>query len=328
MANDVLTPAVAGSKVGRELAIMDAVVMPETLGGMIDFAQVMCKADVAIPAHLRGNPGACLAVAMRARAWRMDPFAVSTKTYSVNDILAFESQLIAAVINRCAPIKGRLVPVYKGTGESRQCVLEPEATDGQKLPYESPKKADIKPQNSPLWKSDPDQQLFYYSSRAWARRYFPELLLGVYDPEEARAAQMRDITPSKVDNFLDDGDGVARLAQEAPKTQASKVDESKTIDAVATKIDETVDQGELNLAPGETIDRETGEILEDVKPDPELIARNLAKAAGSFSSLAMFEAWLEEVKADIAALETTVPAETRAAVLAAVAAARKELEGF
>lgn len=208
MPNDErLAPAAVGSKEGYALQLSTAgVVMPAQLGDMIEFARIMCKADLAIPKHLRGNPGACLAVAMRARAWAMDPFAVSTKTYAVNDILAYESQLINAVINRHAPIKGRLVPRYTGEGPDRQCILEPETAEGQVLPYVSPKVKDIPTKNSPLWKADPDQQLFYSSSRAWARRYFPDLILGVYDPDEARS--MKDITPEKpVENYLNDDEG-------------------------------------------------------------------------------------------------------------------------
>ena len=296
--DDRMMPAPVGAKVGHDLSLTDAgVMMPERLGDMIEFAQVMCKADVAIPKHLRGNPGACLAVAMRARAWRMDPFAVATKTYAVNDILAYESQLITAVINRHAPIRGRLVPRYTGAGPERQCILAPESHDGQILPYESPKVKDIGVKNSPLWKNDPDQQLFYSSARAWARRYFPELLLGVYDPEEART--MRDVTPKeeqRVDNFLED-------EGEVPPHRVLR--------------DHNPETGEIVEAPEEVED----------KPQPvppEVIARNLGKAALSFSSLAMLEAWVEEVKADIAAL----PEEVRGGVENAINAQRNELNGL
>jgi len=299
MPNDSkMLPAQVGAKVGHDLALTDGgIIMPDRLGDMIEFAQVMCKADVAIPKHLRGNPGACLAVAMRARAWRMDPFAVATKTYAVNDILAYESQLVTSVINRHAPIKGRLVPRYVGAGADRQCILEPETHDGQVLPYESPKVKDIGVKNSPLWKNDPDQQLFYSSARAWARRYFPELLLGVYDPEEART--MRDVTPKeeRVDNFLED-------EGEIPPHRVLKEAE------------------EINT---EAHDPETGEI--EAKPEPvppEVIARNLGKAALSFTSLTMLEAWVEEVKADIAAL----PDEVRGGVENAINAQRNELNGL
>lgn len=299
--DDRMMPAPVGSKVGRELDISaTGVVMPNHLGDMIDFAQIMAKADVAIPKHLRGNPGACLAVAMRARAWSMDPFAIATKTYAVNDILAYESQLITAVINRHAPIKGRLVPRYAGSGGDRQCYIEAETLEGQTLPYESPKVKDIGVKNSPLWKNDPDQQLFYSSARAWARRYFPELLLGVYDPDEART--MRDVTPAaerQVENYLNDEGG-------APEVVAGPA----PVDKAASQIDRTA----------ETIDEETGEVTEQAIP-PEVIVANMMKAARGFSSLAMLEEWVNEVQPDIAAL----PDDARAQLAKAIEARRKDL---
>jgi hypothetical protein len=318
MPNDSkMLPAQVGAKVGHDLSLTDGgIIMPERLGDMIEFAQVMCKADVAIPKHLRGNPGACLAVAMRARAWRMDPFAVATKTYAVNDILAYESQLVTSVINRHAPIKGRLVPRYVGAGAERQCILEPETHDGQLLPYESPKVKDIGVKNSPLWKNDPDQQLFYSSARAWARRYFPELLLGVYDPEEART--MRDVTPPeerKVDNFLED---------ESPSNLPEEINTATINGHPVTRDGVPVPPGDM--PPAFTVNTETGEIEEE-KPEPippETIARNLGKAAYSFTSLTMLEAWAEEVKADIAAL----PEEIRGGVENAINAQRNELNGL
>ena len=42
----------------------------------------------------------------------------------------------------------------------------------------------IKTRNSPLWTQDPEQQLAYYTKRAWARLYCPEVLLGVYAEDE------------------------------------------------------------------------------------------------------------------------------------------------
>lgn len=321
--NDRMTPAPVGSKVGRELALSDTgVVMPSHLGDMIDFAQIMCKSDVAIPKHLRGNPGACLAVAMRARAWMMDPFAIATKTYAVNDILAYESQLITAVINRHAPIKGRLVPRYVGSGGDRQCHIEAETLDGQVLPYESPKVKDIGVKNSPLWKNDPDQQLFYSSARAWARRYFPELLLGVYDRDEAVA--MKDVTPAKeVENYLND-------EGEAPEMIRAKPLEGEIQPATLNgkhikRGGESVMAGDIPQGTVATFDQETGEITDVEEASapipPETIAGNMLKAAKGFSSAAMLESWVEESRTDIAAL----PDEWRGKIEKAIAARRKEL---
>ncbi len=284
-----LVPAPVGSKEGHHLQLSNAgVVMPAQLGDMIEFAKIMSKADVAIPKHLRGNPGACLAVAMRSRAWAMDPFAVATKTYAVNDILSYESQLINAVINRHAPIKGRLVPVYKGEGPERQCVLEPETTDGQVLPYQSPKVKDIKVKNSPLWAADPDQQLFYTSSRAWARRYFPELLMGVYDPDEAR--EMKDVTPQPVDNFLNDDEPV----KAGPGTvEHDRVAYGVSFELNGQRVDPmTVQETGMPIADLK-VELEPGLMDEPEAPDltPELIASNLEKAIAGCLDKAALKDW-------------------------------------
>src|SRR4029077_15110442 len=63
--------------------------------------------------------------------------------------------------------------------------------------YKSPRIADIQPKNSPLWKSDPGQQLAYYCLRAFARRWCPETILGIHDVDELRDAAMIDVTTPK-----------------------------------------------------------------------------------------------------------------------------------
>lgn len=153
-------------------------------GELMEFAKVMAISQVAIPKHLRDNPGACLAVCIQASEWQMSPFAVANKSYSVNDRLAYEAQLINAVILRRAPLAGRFVISHEGEGDKRRCTVSAETLDGQKVEYTSPEIGRIKVKNSPLWTSDPDQQLFYFSSRSLCRRHFPDVLLGVYTQDE------------------------------------------------------------------------------------------------------------------------------------------------
>lgn len=168
---------------------------------VLEFAKVMAVSGIAIRGHLRNNPGACAAVIMQAQRWAMDPFTVGNKSYAVNDQLAFESQLIAAVINTRAPIVGRLKTRFEGQGNARKCIAW--ATfrgDTEPTVVESPPIGNINPKNSPLWKTDPDQQLSYYTKRLWARRECPEVLLGVYDPEELDERgpeRARDVTPAR-----------------------------------------------------------------------------------------------------------------------------------
>lgn len=169
----------------------------QNMGEVMEFSKLMALGAAAIPPHLRGNPGACLGVCVQALGWRMDPFAVANKSYFVNDRLSYEAQLVQAVIDQRAPIKGRIKGEYTGEGPTRQltvwAILE---EDGERVDYTSPLKKDIGVQNSPLWKSDPDQQLWYYSTRAMCRRHFPDVILGVYAKDEL-GERMKDVTPRK-----------------------------------------------------------------------------------------------------------------------------------
>lgn len=169
-------------------------VAPTTFHEVVEFAKDMSRADTAIPKHLRGNPGACMAVALQAFEWGMSPFAVANKSYSVNDRVAYEAQLIAAVVNTRSGIQGRLKYKFEGEGPSLRCTVTG-VIDGETLEYRSPLFKDITTKNSPLWKSDPEQQFGYYSARAWARRHVPEVILGVYDREEVEAIADVDNTP-------------------------------------------------------------------------------------------------------------------------------------
>lgn len=222
-------------------------------GQLLDFSRMMAVANSGIRKHLRGNPGACLAICTQAVEWGMSPFAVANKSYFVNDQIAFESQLVQAVILKRAPIKGRIKFEFSGTGEKRVCRAWARLAEDpdEVVEYVSPEFAKITPKNSPLWKSDPDQQHAYYSGRALCRRHFPDVLLGVYADDElapeppAGPDTARDVTPPKglnarldalagkpaaeaalaaADTFVDqdepDGDGEDEQQDEAPAEPA------------------------------------------------------------------------------------------------------------
>jgi hypothetical protein len=178
-------------------------VAPASMGEVMEFAKMMAISGIAVRPAFRGNPGACLGVAMQAFRWGMDPFAVTNKAYVVknksgDEQIAYEAQLIHAVVNERAPLQKRLKPSYSGEGVKRVCKISG-LLKGETEPaeYESPEFAKIQPKNSPLWTTDPDQQQFYYSVRAWARRHVPEVLLGVYTEDEMERGPeyARDVTP-------------------------------------------------------------------------------------------------------------------------------------
>lgn len=153
---------------------------------VMEFAKLMSISGAAVRKDFRNNPGMCLAVTFVAIEWRMSPFQVASKAYVVNDQLAYESQLVHAVIESRAPLQHRLECEYRGEKDTpeRVCIITGHFTNGDSREYESPMIKNISPKNSPLWKTDPDQQLFYYASRAWARKWCPDVLMGIYTREE------------------------------------------------------------------------------------------------------------------------------------------------
>lgn len=192
--------------ISRELAVSDNAggLAFSNAGQAMEFAKLMALSSTAVPKHLRGNPGACLAIVIQAVEWRLSPYAVANKSYSVNDRIAYESQLVQAVVLQRAPIKGRFQVHYSGEKEERTCHVSAELKDGTMVDYTSPPVGAIPVKNSPLWKGDPDQQLYYYSARALCRRHFPDVLLGIYARDELDDApaigpdRARDVTPPPV----------------------------------------------------------------------------------------------------------------------------------
>ena len=169
-------------------------VIARTAGGVrfasalevMEFAKLMSIADKAVPKHLRLNAGACLRIVFQSIEWEMSPWAVADKSYEVSDRIAYESQLIHAVVEARAPLRERLICEYDGEGADRTCTITGKFTDGTERSYTSPRLKDIGVKNSPLWKSDPDQQQFYYASRAWGRKWVPDVIMGLYTKEELR----------------------------------------------------------------------------------------------------------------------------------------------
>ena len=178
---------------------MSGLMVPTNDRDLMDKANTMAQSGLMIKDIFRNNPGACAGLILLCAPYRINPFQASWKCYNVkaDAPLAFEAQLIIAMINTAAPIVGRLNYTFEGKGPDRVCIVTGTDRDsGQVLEYRSPRKADITPQNSPLWRSDLDQQLCYYSARAFARRHYPEILLGVYDREEVESLPaVRDVTP-------------------------------------------------------------------------------------------------------------------------------------
>jgi len=180
-------------------------------------AATMSMGIATIPKHLQKNKSDCMAVAMQAMQWGMNPYAVAQKTHLINGTLGYEAQLINAVISSSRAIKGRFHYRYGGnwdnTGDGKAVKIEAgvnvnmgvtidttcwvqvgavlagedEITWGEPL-YPSA----VTTRNSPLWKTAPKQQSAYLALKYWARLYSPAVVMGVYSPDE-----FEDYTPSE-----------------------------------------------------------------------------------------------------------------------------------
>lgn len=172
-------------------------------------AEVMASGSCTVPKHLKGNVGDCFAIVGQSLRWGMDPYAVAQKTHVVNGTLGYEAQLVIAVINNRAPIVDRIKFEYFGDW-SKVTGKDDKSTDIGVI-CRATFKGDDEPtelsltmaqvghvRNSPLWAADPRQQLAYLAAKRFSRLYCPDVILGVYTPDELETRgneAPRNVTP-------------------------------------------------------------------------------------------------------------------------------------
>lgn len=188
------------------LTAFDIMMNPEIMDRFERIASVMASSKFAVPKHLQGNTGDCLAIIMQSAQWQMDPFAVAQKTHQINGVLGYEAQLVNAVITNRAPITGRLNFEWYGDWVKINGKEDKSWDKGIKVwatlkGETSPREIDVSMgqvgsvRNSPLWVSDPRQQLAYLAIKRWSRLYTPDVILGVYTPDEIAEREELDVTP-------------------------------------------------------------------------------------------------------------------------------------
>lgn len=204
MSNDIAITSQPGATVGTAAAIFS----PEGMDRLVRFATLMADSKATVPAHLAGKPADCLAVTMQAAQWGMNPFAVAQKTHVVNGTLGYEAQLVNAVVSSSNLLATRLN--YKWDGDWSKVIGKTDKSPSLTVTVWATLKGESEPRtltismaqagvrNSPLWDQDPRQQLAYLCVKRWARLHAPDVLLGVYTPDELQEAAPRverDITP-------------------------------------------------------------------------------------------------------------------------------------
>lgn len=179
-----------------QVSTTDLVLSTDKLNNMMAVANIMATGISTVPKHLQKNAGDCLAVVMQALQWGMNPFAVAQKTHLVNGVLGYEAQLVNAVAQSTGAIQGRFHYEYQGDGEAVACRVgavlagETDLTWGEWLNARQ-----VTTKNSPLWKTNPKQQMGYLQVKNWSRTYCPAAILGVYTPDELETITEKDVTP-------------------------------------------------------------------------------------------------------------------------------------
>lgn len=179
--NDLTTFEAADAMTSPAAVMMN----PTSMNALVAFADMMSKSAITVPQHLQGKPADCLAIAMQAAQWGMNPFAVAQKTHVVSGRLGYEAQLVNAVITSSRAIEGTFRYEFRGTGQDLECRVGATPRGEAGIVWgEWLRNGDVKVRNSPLWAVNPKQQLGYLQVKNWARLYCPGAILGVYTDDE------------------------------------------------------------------------------------------------------------------------------------------------
>ncbi|CCN38192.1 putative DNA single-strand annealing protein RecT-like [Vibrio nigripulchritudo SO65] len=244
---------------------------PDLMGRLERFAELMATGKSTIPTHLRGSPGDCLAITIQSMQWRMNPHAVAQKTHLVNGTLGYEAQLVNAVVTAMAPTKdrinyewfgdwhkviGKFATRQNGSGKSYQAPnWKPEDEQGLGVRAWATLKGEDEPRvlellltqaqvrNSTLWASDPKQQLAYLAVKRWARLHTPDVIMGVYTPDELEPVEEKSINPTPAKNSSRTERLRSKLTADAP--MVSDEEETVTLDGILLKIEHAQSEREL-----------------------------------------------------------------------------------
>lgn len=198
-------------------------------------ANVMASSVATIPKHLQGNSGDCMAIILMAHQWGMNPYSVAQKTHLINGVMGYEAQLVNAVVSSSNKIIGSFDYEWFGpweniigkvkmgkNGQGKEYIQKDwkyEDEVGLGIRVKATLRGETEPRvlellllqaqvrNSTLWASDPKQQLAYLGVKRWSRLYAPDVILGVYSPDELHVE--KDITPKPskvVEQYSNNGD--------------------------------------------------------------------------------------------------------------------------
>ena len=258
-------PAFAPKDTSTAALVLDA----DTLNNMMSVAKIMATGISTVPKHLQKNEGDCLAVVMQATQWGMNPFAVGQKTHVVNGTLGYEAQLVNAVVQSSGAIIGRFHYEYKGEGNGLCCRVgaiprgEKEIVWNEWLCI-----ASVKVKNSPVWATNPPQQMGYLQVKNWARSYAPGAILGVYSIDELVEI---DVTPPSETTQSPPPNTRAQSAKERAAAKAASIESTARVIEQPAEVVPSADEWLATIQRAKTL-----EVLAEAKADLEKIGNSFS----------------------------------------------------
>lgn len=176
-------------------------------------ASAMFAKSELVPAQFRGRPQDCFIALDLACRLEINPYMVFQNMYVVHGRPGLQAQFVIALMNRHGPFEGPVEYEYKGHGKTRACTAYA-VLSGSKRRCEATvdwcmvEAEGWNKKNGSKWLTMPDQMFSYRAAAFLARKYCPEVLMGMQTVEE-----------------LED------IKEEKPATN--------TVEAIIEKIDET-----------------------------------------------------------------------------------------
>lgn len=156
----------------------DAAIMPQTFEGMMKQAEVLVKSGL-LPAEIK-SAAAAVAIMLTGRELSVPPMQAFRSIYVVKGKPTLSAQLMGALIFRA----GHSYSVVESTNE--KCTIEYKRKSGETYRHtftiEDAGRAGLK--DSPTWRQYPKAMLFSRCMSAGARAFMPDVIAGMYTPEE------------------------------------------------------------------------------------------------------------------------------------------------
>lgn len=227
--------------------------VPQDAGQAMEFAKLMALGGVGIPAHLRGNPGTCLRIVSDAMISGMSPFHLADDSYEISGRLAYGAKTIYAMTLRSGVLESDLPMSFKGEGEGLSCTVTGRRKGGSQQ-TKTVVLSQVKTRNSPLWKTDTQQQLGYYTRRAWCRLHAPDAIMGLM---------------ANTDDVIDRGE--AEVIEDKPQTAVEAVTahltgpEPEPVDAEYVEPEKPAKEAPKAPEPPSPAEQKAIEILDNIR---------------------------------------------------------------